>query len=127
MSIKAMKQALEALERVMSHGPAVQEAINALRTAIERTEKQEQSRPPDYHPCTEVLIQGLKDLKGGGEVLAKWDAVRAHVDSMITTPPAAQRWVGLTDEDIEKEFGFIDELLRDCVHRTEAKLKERNT
>jgi hypothetical protein len=41
---------------------------------------------------------------------------------------AAQRqWVGLTDEEIEQEFGFIDELLRDCVHRTEAKLKEKNT
>ncbi len=42
-------------------------------------------------------------------------------------PPAAQRqWVGLTDEDIEQEFGFIDELLRDCVHRTEAKVREKN-
>jgi hypothetical protein len=42
--------------------------------------------------------------------------------------PAAQRqWVGLTDEEIEQEFGFIDELLRDCVHRTEAKLREKNT
>ena len=41
---------------------------------------------------------------------------------------AAQRqFVGLTDDDIEQEFGFIDELLRDCVHRTEAKLKEKNT
>jgi hypothetical protein len=46
---------------------------------------------------------------------------------LYTTPPAAQRqFVGLTDEDIEQEFGFIDELLRDCVHRTEAKLKEKN-
>ena len=38
-----------------------------------------------------------------------------------------REWVGLTDEDIEQEFGFIDELLRDCVYRTEAKLKEKNT
>lgn len=45
-----------------------------------------------------------------------------------TNPPAAQRkWIGLTDEEIEQEFGFIDELLRDCVQRTEAKLKEKNT
>ena len=43
-----------------------------------------------------------------------------------TTPPQ-RTWVGLTDEDIEQEFGFIDELLRDCVQRTEAKLKEKNT
>jgi hypothetical protein len=40
---------------------------------------------------------------------------------------AQRTWVGLTDEDIEQEFGFIDELLRDCVQRTEAKLKEKNT
>jgi len=39
---------------------------------------------------------------------------------------AQRTWVGLTDEDIEQEFGFIDELLRDCVQRTEAKLKEKN-
>ena len=37
-----------------------------------------------------------------------------------------REWVGLTDEDIEQEFGFIDELLRDCVYRTEAKLKQKN-
>ena len=41
--------------------------------------------------------------------------------------PAQRQWVGLTDEDIEQEFGFIDELLRDCVHRTEAKLRSKNT
>jgi hypothetical protein len=51
-----------------------------------------------------------------------------HIGAVFyTTPPAAQReFVGLTDEDIEQEFGFIDELLRDCVYRTETKLKEKN-
>ena len=38
-----------------------------------------------------------------------------------------REWVGLTDEDIVQEFGFVDELLRDCVYRTETKLKEKNT
>jgi len=59
--------------------------------------------------------------------------LRGHAEHLtgetfvLTTPPAAQRqWVGLTDEDIEQEFGFIDELLRDCVHRTEAKVREKN-
>jgi hypothetical protein len=52
---------------------------------------------------------------------------RELAEHFYTTPLAAQRqWVGLTDEEIEQEFGFIDELLRDCVHRTEAKLKEKN-
>ena len=43
-----------------------------------------------------------------------------------TTPPAQRQWVGLTDEEIEQEFGFIDELLRDHVYRTQAKLKQKN-
>ena len=47
------------------------------------------------------------------------------VEAMKQEP--AREWVGLTDEEIEQEFGFIDELLRDCVYRTEAKLKEKNT
>jgi len=77
-----------------------------------------------------------------------------EVRPLYTTPPAAQPaqepepdeltlatvymsglldgkkkrpWVGLTEEEIEREFGFIDELLRDCVRRTEAKLKDKNT
>jgi hypothetical protein len=45
----------------------------------------------------------------------------------VYTTPQQRTWVGLTDEDIEQEFGFVDELLRDCVQRTEAKLKEKNT
>jgi hypothetical protein len=36
-------------------------------------------------------------------------------------------WVGLTDEEIEQEFGGIDEMLRDYVYRIEAKLKEKNS
>ena len=40
--------------------------------------------------------------------------------------PAQHPWVGLTDEDLEAEFGFIDELLRDTCYRTEAKLKAKN-
>jgi hypothetical protein len=42
-------------------------------------------------------------------------------------PVAPKPWVGLTDAEIEQEFGGIDEMLRDCVYRTEAKLKELNT
>jgi transcription elongation factor Elf1 len=39
--IEAAQQALELLERVMSHGQAVQEAKNILRRAIEQAQKQE--------------------------------------------------------------------------------------
>ena len=48
------------------------------------------------------------------------------------TPPQrtwvnATTWRGLTDEDLEAEFGFIDELLRDTCYRTETKLKAKNS
>jgi hypothetical protein len=41
MSIEAMKQALEALSYVMSHGVAVQQAKDILLEAIEQAEKRE--------------------------------------------------------------------------------------
>jgi hypothetical protein len=73
----------------------------------------------------QVLQRYSPDGEGGMEV----DSLGAYVKHQdVTTPPAAQRqWVWLTDEDIEQEFGFIDELLRDCVHRTEAKSRSKNT
>jgi len=67
-------------------------------------------------------------LNTGTKQGVKWLKNVEHGIPLYTTPPAAQRqWVWLTDEDIEQEFGFIDELLRDCVHRTEAKSREKNT
>ena len=67
----------------------------------------------------------------------RWELVTAItctcVTNSSTTIPVdrfshlGQRtWVGLTDEDLEAEFGFIDELLRDTCYRTEAKLKSKN-
>jgi hypothetical protein len=35
-------------------------------------------------------------------------------------------WVGLTDADLMKEFGYTDELLRDTAYRVEKILKELN-
>ena len=36
-----------------------------------------------------------------------------------------RQWVGLTDADLMKEFGYTDELLRDTAYRVEQILKER--
>lgn len=33
-----------------------------------------------YHPCTHILIDGLKRLEGGAAVLAEWDRARAKAD-----------------------------------------------
>jgi len=81
------------------------------------------------------MAKRIEELEAKGEPVVRWDSDGwgdLLVDSLpdgtllYTTPPQ-RTWVGLTDEDIEQEFGFIDELLRDCVQRTEAKLKEKNT
>ena len=37
-----------------------------------------------------------------------------------------RQWVGLTDADLMKEFGYTDELLRDTAYRVEKILKELN-
>ena len=104
MSIEAMKQALEALERGRSQiiGALVQqdqdEAIASLRQAIEKAEKQE----PDE--LTIAYMSGLYDGKKKRE------------------------WVGLTEEEItackrtEKRYLSSQEF----AHAIEAKLKEKN-
>lgn len=33
-----------------------------------------------YHPCTPILIEGLKSLPGGHRVLADWDKARSTFD-----------------------------------------------
>ena len=38
-----------------------------------------------------------------------------------------REWVGLTDADLMKEFGYTDELLRDTAYRVEKILAGRNT
>ncbi len=99
---EALDLALEALETGQNHGVA----IDKLRRYI----KQARSAPVREPKETDFSR-----------------ALRLYDEAVERLSPAAQRqWVWLTDEDIEQEFGFIDELLRDCVHRTEAKVREKN-
>jgi hypothetical protein len=95
MSIEAMKQALEALERIAEvHGEwtngmwAANKALSAiptLRTAIEAAEKQE--------PVANLTVEQ-------GRVALAAVILPDGVYDLYTTPPAAQRqWVGLTMED----------------------------
>lgn len=49
-----------------------------------------------YHPCTHILIEGLKRLEGGTAVLAEWDRARAQVDAALATQhqePTPGPWV----------------------------------
>jgi hypothetical protein len=124
MTIEAMKQALEALEKahpkpynesVISHV----EAITALRTAIAEAKKQE--------PVAWANINKHGDITHTNNKRMPWSKT-----PLYTTPPAAQRqWVGLTDEDFENAFQetYImgDSDLQDFAKVIEAKLKEKNT
>jgi len=109
--IEAMKQALEALETCMYPQQKQMQAMTALRQAIEQAEKQEPFGYFQYSIRMDAWVQNRDSNKGA---------------AFYTHPQPQREWVGLTDEDIEQEFGFIDELLRDCVYRTEAKLKQKN-
>lgn len=42
-----------------------------------------------YHPCTRILIEGLKRLDGGADVLGDWDRARAKTDAALAQQPAA--------------------------------------
>lgn len=124
--IDAMKQALEALDWRFSNADA---AIEALRQAIEQTEKQEpekekESTSLNVDPrlllgrninCTKNIENRLCDLE---RRMAK-----------IETHPAPPRkeWVGLTSEELAHltldHLGYPTRL----TAAIEAKLKERNT
>ena len=134
MKDEAMKLALEALSTTESDCGSrawerEQEAITALREALA------EQPAPVQEPVATVVSEDEP------VTMSWWHEPALPVGTKLyTTPPVqefvcstglcnykAQRpWVWLTDEDIEQEFGFIDELLRDCVHRTEAKVREKN-
>ena len=142
--IEAMKQALEALEclfgipeqftgkgggdvAVWTLGGSyrAQQAIPALRQAIEQAEKQE---PLEYWNAVEGWV--------------KVDEVRQHFDSVgcgtiyknagedrVPLYTAPQReWVGLTDEEMQQAcyetFSYDPYVIARAI---EAKLKEKNT
>ena len=119
--IEALKLALEALEfdgfmpEDLTHRSLHAKAITAI--------KQARSAPvqePVAYLCENAV----------GHKYFRWKKPSSEFKpiALYTTPPAAQRqWQSLTDDDIEQEFGFIDESLRDCVYRTEAKLRSKNT
>ena len=84
--------------------------------------------------CGESWALGTERIcKCPDELLAEQPAYRAvktfHEGKpvYVAEQPTQRTWVGLSDEEIEAEFGFINELLRDCSYRIEAKLKEKNT
>ena len=56
-----------------------------------------------------------------------WSAKIAEALTAAGELKAETQWVGLTDADLMKEFGYTDELLRDTAYRVAKILEGRNT
>jgi hypothetical protein len=102
------------------------EAITAIKEALanEALEKMAENARElglDYEPEQEPVAWAKFSAKGNiVDLLSEPDD---DYTPLYTTPPQRKP---LTDEDLEAEFGFIDELLRDTCYRTEAKLRSKN-
>lgn len=102
----------------------IEEAL--ANEALEKMAENARELGLDYEPAQEpvAFVQGCN--RGQWEIFpAKAYQIFENEQPLYTTPPQ-RTWVGLTDEDLEAEFGFIDELLRDTCYRTEAKLRSKN-
>jgi hypothetical protein len=107
----ALEALTDALNKPMWNRVQMEAAITAIKASLEAKDE-----PVALKPCAYESKEKKMCRKCG----------QVHAEAIWDTTPPQRTWVGLTDEDIEQEFGFIDELLRDCVQRTEAKLKDNN-
>ena len=136
MSLDAMKQALEALNKCQDWPGAYEEcsrAITALRAAIEQAQE----------PVAWVYPEGLEALKsgrpwtaygsnGGGRIpLYLSDAVARRVEPRsgesgagFESLPASPQWQGLTDAERAQ---FRRWAHPDMIEAIELRLQERNT
>ena len=92
--------------------------------ALEKKAENARELGLDYEPAQEPVGEIVDAIEGAFK--CSFTKMLPVGTKLYTTPPQ-RTWVGLTDEDLEAEFGFIDELLRDTCYRTEAKLKEKST
>jgi len=122
MSIEAMKQALEALERYApqhGHPDDMSDAITALRIAIAEAEKQE---PVAWRNAAIRLGEELSSVGPDGyynmtaEQWLDWAMdQQPQVKNSLTTPPAAQRQP-LTE-------GRVWELAANCLDSVAGRLQ----
>ena len=137
MSREAMKQALDALGYVMSHGVQVQIAKDVLTQAIEQAEKQEPvawASSLDFDDDDQEIIPAKDKGKLG----------TSNCDIPLYTTPkhnyvidcprcghccAGREWVGLTDDEVSD---VIDDVLEgggwlDVARALDAAIKRKNT
>ena len=125
MSIEAMKQAIEALELMVTpRGFQAQvfckEAYDNLRQAIAEAEKQE---PVAWTPKIERLYEN-------GVLVSQTIQYNPQGAKLPYPHEPKREWVGLTDEEIDqgqKESWVTKQAWESAVWWAEAKLKEKNT
>jgi hypothetical protein len=133
MSIKAMKQALEALEYTTNLsrfllndeaniGPMLKadEAITSLHQAIAEAEKQEQSAEHVGEPVGEMQLSAIYE-----GMVVPVVPVELPAGTKLYTTPQQRTWVGLTDED-KLDAKIKGCSLDDYIEIVEAKLRSKN-
>jgi hypothetical protein len=156
MSIEAMKQALERVDRAieepnitMSDGKALKEILrqlhlikDTLRAAIaeasmqrltEVQQEMELSLSPDQYRNIGILVEGL--LRAGAKISAidPKTCLRSMPNGSINCgldirydDPPRREWVGLTDEEVRDIFTKM-EWWKPFARAIETKLKEKNS
>jgi hypothetical protein len=149
MSIEAMKQALDALGYVMSHGAQVQIAKDILTQAIEQAEQQEpvawmyvnrdgeceqiEYGPVPDDPGVTPLYTAPVDAVNTSKERVDETAERKHMTDLASVGEVGvwgeREWVGLTDEEVSD---VIDNVLEgggwlDVARALEAAIKRKNT
>ena len=127
MSRQAMKQALDALGYVMSHGAQVQIAKDILTQAIEQAEKQEPvawASGLDFDDDDQEIIPAKDKGKLG----------TSNCDIPLYTAPPKREWVGLTEKEVKaiankrNDYGLpMTGRMWVFVADLTDKLKEKNT
>lgn len=136
MKDEALKLALEVLEDMPGFHADIDNAITAIKQALDLDKKAENARELglDYESVQEPVACPCEIEEADFEqdtitlkMLTSEYVVRAGKHWLSTTPPAAQRqWVDLTPQDLNKIFK-VAITGEGAVHFALAKFKELNT
>lgn len=133
---KAAEMALDALRLYVTMYPQMDkgymvDARKTLRQALAQPEQEHIECGYDEtvgmctnNPCCEQAQPEQEPVAWMGSAGLGYDKNK-YLSIPLYTAPQRKTWVGLTDADLMKEFGYTDELLRDTAYRVEQILKER--
>ncbi len=110
---EALRLALEALEFDSFYGTSKQEAITAIKAALEAKDE----------PVAWMHIQGNYKEPSLGK-LDNYEIKRGWEQYPLYTTPPQRTWVGLTNQELSDCWDTIPER---AMKQVEAKLKEKNT